>query len=385
MKKIKLYSHGGSKNHGCEAIVRSTSKLLPNDIDLYSLAPEEDREYIHEEGINIIYDKQMELKKPTLKYYISAAEIKLKHTTVFNTLYRRPVLFSDIHEDDVFFSIGGDNYCYAGNEVLGNINYLLQKKGAKTVLWGCSINPEVLNNDVINDLKRYNLITVRESITYKALQDKGIKNIVLCSDPAFTLHAEKQALPKGISTEGIVGINVSPLIERCGQGSIVIDNYIELIEYILRETNFSLLLIPHVVWTYSDDRKSLDKLMHKFKDSGRIYMISDCNCMQLKGYISQCRFFIGARTHATIAAYSSEIPTLVVGYSVKARGIAKDIFGTDEKYVISAQDFNTKNDLRDAFIWCLNHEMEIRYHLKNVMPMYCQRAYLAVNALEKII
>ena len=28
MKKCFLYSHGGSKNHGCEAIVRGTEKII---------------------------------------------------------------------------------------------------------------------------------------------------------------------------------------------------------------------------------------------------------------------------------------------------------------------------------------------------------------------
>ena len=31
MNKIILYAHGGSENHGCEAIIRSTASLLKND------------------------------------------------------------------------------------------------------------------------------------------------------------------------------------------------------------------------------------------------------------------------------------------------------------------------------------------------------------------
>ena len=52
------------------------------------------------------------------------------------------------------------------------------------------------------------------------------------------------------------------------------------------------------------------------------------NCRQQKYIISQCAYFIGASTPSTIAAYSTGVPTLVVGYSVKAKGIAKDLFGT---------------------------------------------------------
>ena len=64
--------------------------------------------------------------------------------------------------------------------------------------------------------------------------------------------------------------------------------------------------------------------------TGRVVFFEDHNCMELKGIISKCRFFVGARTHSTIAAYSMGIPTLVVGYSVKARGIARDLLGGEE-------------------------------------------------------
>lgn len=61
----------------------------------------------------------------------------------------------------------------------------------------------------------------------------------------------------------------------------------------------------------------LKKLKDQFNDSRISIIDKEYNCEQLKYIISRCRFFVGARTHATIAAYSSEIPTLVLGYSIK--------------------------------------------------------------------
>jgi len=40
--------------------------------------------------------------------------------------------------------------------------------------------------------------------------------------------------------------------------------------------------------------------------------------------------FAGARTHSTIAALSSGVPTLSFAYSIKARGINRDLFGHTE-------------------------------------------------------
>ena len=36
MSKILMYYHSGAKNHGCEAIVRSTAAILKKDLILYS-------------------------------------------------------------------------------------------------------------------------------------------------------------------------------------------------------------------------------------------------------------------------------------------------------------------------------------------------------------
>ena len=84
---------------------------------------------------------------------------------------------------------------------------------------------------------------------------------------------------------------------------------------------------------------------------------------------------IAARTHASIASYSTNVPTLVIGYSVKANGIAKDIFGTTDNYVISVQTLQNEMDLIKAFEWLRNNEDSIRNHYDLFMPEYINRAY----------
>ena len=126
------------------------------------------------------------------------------------------------------------------------------------------------------------------------------------------------------------------------------------------------------------------RLADSFGVNERIAVIDDCNCMQLKGFISRCRFFIGARTHATIAAYSTGVPTLVLGYSVKSRGIATDLFGTDENYVVPVQSIDHPDRIRQAFCWLQEHEAEIRKHLEHIMPDYMQKAYALTEAINTI-
>lgn len=166
---------------------------------------------------------------------------------------------------------------------------------------------------------------------------------MLIPDPAFQLNRIDLPLPKNFIEGNTVGINVSPMIIglESNQG-VTLQNYIELINYIINQTDMQVALIPHVVWSHNDDRIPLNILYDRFKDTGRICMIDDHTAEELKGYIARCRFMIAARTHASIAAYSTQVPTLVIGYSVKARGIARDLFGNEEHYVLPVQSLQKK-------------------------------------------
>lgn len=384
-----LYYHGGSGNHGCEAIVRSTHKVLKNSkMLLLSKNQHEDDKYGLDEIVSIKEDSNISINRKTLSYLFSVLETKLLGSTILTTKLKRKNILNNINKNDISFSIGGDNYCYSGYEILSDLNYLIHKKGAKTILWGCSIEPSLLKNkNLIKDMKRYDLITVRESLSYKGLLDVGVEdNVVLCSDPAFTLDKIDLPLPDNFIEGNTVGINVSPLIMSCEKtDGITKQNYIKLIDYIIKNTDMNVALIPHVVWEDNDDRIPLNELYEEFKNTNRICLINDCNCMELKGYISKCRFFVGARTHATIAAYSTCVPTLVVGYSIKAKGIAKDIFGTYDNYVLPVQSLSQKNDLTNAFLWMYNYEDEIKTHLKNCMPDYIGRAMIAQEKIEELL
>ena len=379
-----LYSHGGSGNHGCEAIVRSTIKVLnENSVNVFSYNRDQDIKYGIDGICNLREDTTNSIQRGTLKWLFSSMQSKLTGRIDLKMRYQRNLFFDNIRPGDICLSVGGDNYCYAGTDKLGFYNRMLHEKGAKTVLWGCSVEPSSLTKNVIEDLKKYDLITVRESLSYEGLWNAGIReNVLRCSDPAFQLESAVCDLPAGYGDKRSIGINVSPLAAECG--NLVMENYEELIRYILRNTDYNVLLIPHVVKAETDDRQTLSFLLNQFADTGRITLIDDHNCMELKYIISQCRMFIGARTHATIAAYSTCVPTLVAGYSVKASGIAKDIFGTDQNYVLPVQAFVGKKDLTEAFLWMSDHEQYIREYLKNKMPEYCLKSLDAGAAVRRL-
>ncbi len=386
MSRIFLYAHGGSGNHGCEAIVRATGQMLNgHEVKLISANPEEDRRYGLDEVAELIQDSDGTVNRLSLHFVKAYAALKLRKDFIPMEKLQYKAAFDRMDKNDIALSIGGDNYCYANVYKYTMFHELAKTRGAKTVLWGCSVEPDVAARpEIAADLAKYDWIMARESISYEAL--KAINpNTVLVADPAFVLEPRACALPEGFVPGQTVGINLSPMaMERESVAGMAFKNYKHLMEWIIQNTDLQIALIPHVVWADGDDRGPLQKLYDCFADTGRVCMVTDRNCMELKYIISQCRFFIGARTHSTIAAYSSCVPTLVLGYSVKSRGIARDLFGTEEGYVVPVQELKGRHALAAAFASLICREERIRQHLTDTMPAYRQRALAAAEVLGKL-
>lgn len=386
MKHYLLHGHGGSGNHGCEAIVRTTLAMLPKDseIDVYSSDIKRDEQY----GISSLASfHQVNKKKdsPAL-FFLSKGIFRV---TGYPGFYNRFTFSKALKSKGaVCLAVGGDNYCNGEPGRHASKNKMFAKHN-KSVLWGCSVTPELMNNPkYVADMKRYDLITARESLTYNTLVNAGVKNVKLVSDPAFTLPTEETTLPEIFSAGKVVGINVSPLVMKYEQGkNILLKNVEGLIQYILEKTVYNIALIPHVLLKENNDLTPLKKLYEEFRDSKRIALIDEddyLNCCQIKYVISKCSFMIAARTHASIAAYSSSVPTLVIGYSVKSQGIATDIFGTTENYVLSVDKILKEDDITNAFKWLIEHESAIRNHYAEMMGGYIKKALFAKEYLMEL-
>lgn len=384
--KILLYPHTGSGNHGCEALVRSTAKVLGlcnKDLFLFSKRPSEESDYSVNKICNVLQSEvsytrnSLSFFKAYIKYHLSGDLLAFEELTYKNLLQEIPNLSCAL-------SFGGDNYCYSKPTYIYIMNKILRKYDVPTILWGCSVEKNLIDAEMKLDLNRYEKIVARESISYDILREIGFKNIFLLPDPAFQLDRVDLSLPEEFVEGNTVGINVSPMIigYEKNQG-MTLQNYKVLIQYIIDHTDMQVALIPHVVWKDNDDRIPLKILYDSFKETGRICMIADHNAEELKGFIARCRFMVAARTHASIAAYSQEVPTLVVGYSVKARGIAKDLFGSDEGYVVPVQSLNQEDNLKTAFLSLLKNEDEIRGHMNSFMPEYKERVWQLKSIIGK--
>jgi len=370
--KALLYPHGGSGNHGCEAIVRSTVKLTGAEAVLASSAPEQDRRYGLDACCRIIKAQQA-ARKGSLPFLTAFLKSRLGDGDALDRLAFRPVLEA-AKTCDVALSIGGDNYCYGEQGFLYLLNRVLRKKGKDTILWGCSIEPDSLKGALLDDLRGYKRIIARESLSADALKAKGLKQTELFPDPAFSLERVNTSLPEGFLEGNTVGLNVSPMaLGYAKNKEAVMANVTGLVESILKKTDMAVALIPHVVWAHNDDRGALSLLYGKYKDSGRVILVEDRPARELKDIIARCRFVIAARTHACIAAYSSCVPALALGYSSKAAGIAREVMLENEDYVLPVQGLSGPDELSDLFFRMVSRESKLRQHLDTFIPDYIGR------------
>ena len=132
-----------------------------------------------------------------------------------------------------------------------------------------------------------------------------------------------------------VGLNISALLWHGGytqdnQFGLCVDykNVVErIITYFLSKDNVKLHLISHVV---GDDRGIENDyavaydLYEKYSHTNLILSPLFLDPIAAKGYIAGMDFFMGARMHATIAAFSSGVPVVPMAYSRKFNGLFAD-------------------------------------------------------------
>lgn len=372
--------HFDGDNRGCEGIAKGTAKILgcnkdklialSRDVQLDSfLGIDRHFTLIQHEKIGFLSQIQKKLEE-LVNHDISQSDLYFKY------LYRD--FLNAISSDDVMISTGGDMLCY-GDNMVNTTNNMLHKRGIKTILWGCSMGPENYTLEKEKTLRNFNLIYVRESLTYNYFKSLGLKNLVCLPDPAFVLDDEPCEHPHIFDEGNVIGINVSPYVFKNTKFRM---EFISLLKSILKDTDYKILLIPHVLWTGQDDRTVSEDILAIMHDQ-RISILDSkkYNYLQIRHIIGSCDLFIGGRTHAVISAYSMCVPTIALGYSIKSKGIAKDI-GLDDKLVVDTNSENSYSQLKDIFCILIENREAIKKHLLEFMPKYKVKPFEIRNYLK---
>ena len=396
-----LFGNGAIQNRGCEAILRSTTRLLHDEFG----------------ACRFVNAPNSRLPPPDSRAATSAdAEPELIHAPplgrapaprfspgwLVQQLERRGLKRSgmDIErflpDSSAALLLGGDQYSfdYGVPWPFFNANEAVLRSGTPLVLWGASVGPfdsdPAFEARAAEQLRRVTLICARESETVAYLEGLGVaENVVAVSDPAFELQPAPVDEPvlRTWLERGCMGLNLAPLLARYwGDEEAWLRHCRDCVASLLDAIDLPLLLVPHVVCPGNDDHEFLSRVAAELRASHRSRVLvvgPDYDARQLKWIISQLRLFAGSRTHATIAALSTGVPTISVGYSVKARGINQDVFGHD-RWLIQLRQLDAPT-LAALVGDLLSEEAEVRAQIARVMPAYRDRARLAARHLKKVL
>ena len=405
-RPLLFVGNGPYRNRGCEAIVRGTMEILSETFGSDLRA----RSGVMASPATVAAQQAEETDPRVSNFAISHVGPRLSPKWWMSQTNVRLGANLHPHVRDLrgpaqgvacALELGGDNYSldYGRPWDYVSADRWLAKRGVPVVLWGASVGPFEIDAEFAPvmhaHLKTLAGIFVRETASRDYLARHGITaNVHLVADPAFCMTPSEPANPvlRELVMDGMIGINISPLVARfSGTGGDIEawrQKSAEMIVQAAQRTARALLLVPHVGSPIpgEDDYAFMDSLAAmvapRVQVPVRVAPVG-LSAAELKWLIGQCSVFAGARTHSTIAALSSGVPTLSLSYSVKAIGINQDIFG-HQKFCKPVKTIEVE-DFAGTIAQMLENEAAIRADLAARLPEVKTRARSAGPLLARII
>jgi polysaccharide pyruvyl transferase WcaK-like protein len=252
---VWLAGHAGCYNHGCEAIVRSTARLLderfgPCCYTVLSNSPASDAEQFDSARFRVL-DRNKGVSRFDWRW-IGSKLRRFPGGRAGHAFLRRLPGWPTCA-----LSIGGDNFTmdYGSPKSFMVEVRRLRAAGIPVAIWGASIGPFTadpkLEARMIEFLGQVDLITVRETTTIEYLRSLGIeRNVRRVWDPAFALEPEPYDGPETALFDlgDVVGMNLSALIARWFPGEDLDAMLGEMAAFVrgLLAEGHRVLLVPHV-------------------------------------------------------------------------------------------------------------------------------------------
>ena len=86
---------------------------------------------------------------------------------------------------------------------------------------------------------------------------------------------------------------------------------------------------------------------------------------------------------SVISAYSTCVPAIAIGYSIKSVGIAQDLQLPNEM-VVNSKKIDSNQDLLSSIKFVLANYQKLRTHLENIIPEYVAKVNNVKNEINKI-
>jgi len=278
-----------------------------------------------------------------------------EHKTNRNIFKNADFIF-DIGQGDSFSDIYGKQRF----EMIDRIHKVARINKIPYCILPQTIGPfkdENIKNQALKSINKADVVMARDLQSLSFVNDNcAQKDVDEYIDVAFFMPFERQSFAK---EKTHVGINVSSLLwhggyTKANQFGLKSDYQkliTEIIEYFLKIPNVQLHIVPHVVSAEShveNDYEVSYHLSNKYKDV--ILAPLFLSPIYAKNYIAGMDFFLGARMHATIAAFSSGVPVFPMAYSRKFNGLFEDTLSYSFMGDLINHDAETiLTELRHAF------------------------------------
>lgn len=361
----------------------------------------------------------IEKKYPGSEYYMLSINPEVENNYVLKLPYKIKLIQRSaselgtifqirklLKEVDVVVSSWGDAYISSPPYILFRKAIFMKKKNVPLILFTSSLGPF---NGGIKDfiaylgLRKFDVLTVRDTSTYNYLKKFSFKQLDLIHDSAFVLEPTANLDVDKILNEAkapvgkYIGINISVLLynKMKALGKDYPTLMSEYIAWLKKEFNLPIILIPHQIfpdnYTYTreqyismggDDRYAIELVMNCLQDKEGIYPLTGYySPSELKGVIRRSEIFIGGRMHSIIGAISQCTPSLILQYSHKAGGMMK--FLELEEFVWDIKDDPQAFRDKTSKLWA--NRVEIKQKLTDTMPAILDEVYGLADIIEKCL
>lgn len=223
---------------------------------------------------------------------------------------------------------------------------------------------------LFNVLKKVDCVIVRDLGSKNILVSEGKINkkiVYFIPDVAFLLPIERYKQYDSLFKQQKIFVGLVPsrivydFFSKSNKDYITL--FAHLGDFIIKQYNASIFLIPHVLYPISGDIELATKIFNKMHHKNEVAIVYNKNPMKIKYLISKLDLLISPRMHPIIHALSTGIPVIGLDYNIKTKEVMK-LFGL-EKWVLDVKTLNFE---------CLINQVqeivprldEISFHIESV-------------------
>ena len=240
-------------------------------------------------------------------------------------------------------------------------------------------------------MRRSAIVAARDAMSTQAARDLGCDTVIEASDVALRLPYTRPAPRTGGPVR--VGINVSGLLMGGGytgrnEFGLTMD-YPGLIRDLIAHfqshpDGCEVHLVSHVIvregrMVGEDDYAASARLAEAFP--GTVLAPAFESPSEAKSYIADLDFFMGARMHACIAAFSSGVPVIPMAYSRKFAGLFGTI-GFDRTVDCTTQSADA---IRDAIVAGYEDRLTVKAEADAALARGLAKLQVYEDALRALI